>query len=329
MSLVIGTENTTSNTYPWHQQAWQSIAAYQKADRMPHALLLWGQRGLAKKAFASSLAKQLLCGRQDGAACGQCQSCHWFEQGTHPDLISITPPDGKKIITVDSIRTMIAKLCESSVLEQGYVVIIQLCEQMNTGAYNALLKILEEPLSAHFILVSEQLYQLPQTIRSRCQTLFMAPATLAQTEHYLTQLGLSSELAPLLEGAPCKGQDYSDKAFIENRNQLFSQFLAVCEKKSCPLTFSDWLQRQDVNQMSTLLLSLIQDTLMVKLLADKAALTHVDMRQTVNAIALKFSRQGLLTVLDKMLGLANALAINQPINQGLWLDELLVTIWKS
>ena len=95
--------------YNWHSTLWQRIANAQKLNRLGHALLLWGQRGLGKKDFANLLAKKLLC-LSDNKPCGLCQGCNWFEKGVHPDFISVIPENGKKNINVEQIRQLLIRI---------------------------------------------------------------------------------------------------------------------------------------------------------------------------------------------------------------------------
>ncbi|MGA9163029.1 MAG: DNA polymerase III subunit delta', partial [Thiobacillus sp.] len=76
--------------YPWLDASWQRLLATRA--RPAQALLLAGPRGVGKGALAQAWAQALLCEapRPDGAACGRCPACHWFEAGTHPDFRLVT-----------------------------------------------------------------------------------------------------------------------------------------------------------------------------------------------------------------------------------------------
>ena len=91
--------------YPWHEKTWLGIDRLIDSGRFPHALLLWGQGGLGKKTFAMQLANNVLC-LTHKTACGNCQGCHWYQQGVHPDFISLEPLKGKKKINVEQIREL-------------------------------------------------------------------------------------------------------------------------------------------------------------------------------------------------------------------------------
>jgi DNA polymerase-3 subunit delta' len=77
-----------SNIYGWQEEVWRKLAG-----TLGHALLLRGRKGLGKLAFARYLAKSRLCENPsvEGKACEVCASCHWFEQGSHPDFCLVEP----------------------------------------------------------------------------------------------------------------------------------------------------------------------------------------------------------------------------------------------
>ncbi len=77
--------------YPWQNELWHKLAA--SGGPLGHALLLRGRKGLGKLAFARFFAKSMLCERPsaEGQACRVCSSCHWYEQGSHPDFRLVEP----------------------------------------------------------------------------------------------------------------------------------------------------------------------------------------------------------------------------------------------
>lgn len=77
-----------SNIYGWQEEVWRKLTG-----TLGHALLLRGRKGLGKLAFARYLAKSRLCENRsvEGKACEVCASCHWFEQGSHPDFCLVEP----------------------------------------------------------------------------------------------------------------------------------------------------------------------------------------------------------------------------------------------
>ncbi|MBY0378213.1 MAG: hypothetical protein K2Q33_06610 [Gammaproteobacteria bacterium] len=172
--------------YPW-------LMPYQKqlpTDRLvwPEALLLAGAEDLGGLALAQACAAFLLChAPKEHSACLECQSCAWFKAGHHPDFLSITKAADEKVIKIDSIREMIARLSKTAHSKAAQVVLISPAESLNSAAANALLKSLEEPKPrVHFLLVASNHLSLAKTIRSRCQTLVLH-ASLEQSLKWLKQ----------------------------------------------------------------------------------------------------------------------------------------------
>src|ERR1035437_3902510 len=77
--------------FPWQETAWQQLQ--QMRERLPHAILLHGMEGIGKTHFAESFAQSLLCESPvaGGHACGECASCGWFVQYSHPDYRRVRP----------------------------------------------------------------------------------------------------------------------------------------------------------------------------------------------------------------------------------------------
>ncbi len=94
--------------YPWHQRQWAQLTTAIAKGRLSHALLLQGPEGLGKWSFANELAEFLLCTNHGGraAACGACRACTLTRASTHPDLITLTPEEEKKDISVDQVRSL-------------------------------------------------------------------------------------------------------------------------------------------------------------------------------------------------------------------------------
>lgn len=179
--------------FPWQKKQTDVVNQLLEQQRFPHALLLWGNEGLGKKAFTQSLIKEALL--LDA-------NLQQDEQLVHPDLSHLKADKGQ--ITIEKVRELQSKLNLSSRSVSGTkVVIIDKAEQLNTAASNALLKILEEPTNnTYFILLSNTLGSVAKTVQSRCYCLYFQPATLQTTQDYLKQAQLPTEGAFLLNGSP-------------------------------------------------------------------------------------------------------------------------------
>ncbi len=167
-----------SAPYTWQVQQWQRMNAARQQQRLHHALLLNGIRGLGLEAFAQELARGLLCEQpgEEGGACGQCKSCLLYAAGSHPDIVQIRPEEDSRVIKIDAIRELTGFMELKAQYGRYRIAIIDPAEAMNRNAANSLLKTLEEPPEqAIIILVNNDYMRLPVTIRSRCQRLIFTP----------------------------------------------------------------------------------------------------------------------------------------------------------
>lgn len=139
-----------------------------KAGRINHAYLFTGSRGTGKTTCAKILAKAVNClNPQNGDPCGECDNCKGLENGEILDVVEI---DAASNNGVENIRSLIDEAAFTPTRAKYRVYIIDEVHMLSTGAFNALLKTLEEP-PAHvvFILATTEVHKLPATILSRCQ----------------------------------------------------------------------------------------------------------------------------------------------------------------
>lgn len=181
-----------------------------KAGRIAHAYLFTGSRGTGKTTCAKILAKAVNClNPQDGDPCGECEICQGVETGSVLDIVEI---DAASNNGVDNIRDLREEANFTPASARYRVYIIDEVHMLSVGAFNALLKTLEEPPShVIFILATTEVHKLPATILSRCQRFDfhrIAPAVIADRLEYIcTQEGSSIEreaallIARLSDGA--------------------------------------------------------------------------------------------------------------------------------
>jgi len=136
-------------------------------QKMAHAYLFAGPRGTGKTTMARLFAKALDCEEGLGHQCNHCSNCLAISEGSHPDVIEI---DAASNNGVDQVRDLIDKVKYAPIKGKYKVYIIDEVHMMSTGAFNALLKTLEEPPeNVIFILCTTEPYKVLPTILSRCQ----------------------------------------------------------------------------------------------------------------------------------------------------------------
>ncbi len=136
--------------------------------RIAHAYLFCGTRGTGKTSAAKVLSRAINClNPRDGDPCGECEVCRMLKQETSMDVVEI---DAASNNGVDEIRDLREKIKYPPAVTKYKVYIIDEVHMLSTGAFNALLKTLEEPPAhAVFILATTEPQRLPATILSRCQ----------------------------------------------------------------------------------------------------------------------------------------------------------------
>jgi len=186
----------------------EQVAMFRRAigrGRAAHAYLFVGPGGIGKRLVAQGIAQSLFCratSDEDLEACGVCPSCKQVQAGTHPDLLMVGCPPGKRELPISLIagederrgrEGLCYELAMRPMSASRRIAIIDDAQTMNEASANALLKTLEEPPGGSMLfLISPSTDALLPTIRSRCQPILFSPLT----ESDITELLLNLELVP-------------------------------------------------------------------------------------------------------------------------------------
>ncbi len=156
------------------------------SGKIAHAYLFAGPRGTGKTSMARLFAKALDCEEGVGHQCNKCENCIAISEGSHPDVIEI---DAASNNGVDQVRDLIDKIKYAPIKGRYKVYIIDEVHMMSTGAFNALLKTLEEPPeNVIFILCTTEPHKVLPTIVSRCQRFDFAKLTDEEIESKLIEV---------------------------------------------------------------------------------------------------------------------------------------------
>ena len=152
----------------WQDHIITTLQNQIKANRIGHAYLFCGTRGTGKTTVAKIFAKAVNCEHPvDGSPCGECETCRSIAAGTSMNVIEI---DAASNNGVDNIREIREEVAYRPTEGRYKVYIIDEVHMLSIGAFNALLKTLEEPPEyVIFILATTEVHKIPITILSRCQ----------------------------------------------------------------------------------------------------------------------------------------------------------------
>lgn len=237
----------------WRPQAFDAVVGQEPitrtlqnalaADRVAHAYLFAGPRGVGKTTTARLLAKALLCTARTGPEpCGRCPACQEQAAGTLVDVIEIDAASNRGI---DEIRTLRENVRYAPARGRYKVYIVDEVHQLTEAAFNALLKTLEEP-PAHvvFILATTHPQELPPTVLSRCQRFDFKPIPpeelTASLEGILRaeQVAFEAEALPLIvrsaEGSLRDALSLLDTALAYGRGRLVAASVAHLLGASTP-----------------------------------------------------------------------------------------------
>lgn len=197
------------------------------ANRVAHAYLFTGARGVGKTSTARILAKALNCPQAvDGNPCNACEICEGIAAGNDVDVLEI---DGASNNGVDHIRQLRANVNVSSMRSQHKLYIIDEVHMLSTSAFNALLKTLEEPPpNVKFVFCTTEPNKLPDTILSRCQRFDFGTIETASIKDRLGQIAQAEGVQVDTEALELVARRAAGS--MRDSQSIFDQLLAFGEE---------------------------------------------------------------------------------------------------
>ncbi len=307
-----------------------------KNNRLHHAYILTGIRGVGKTTTARIIAKTINCENKDLAlaaqACGVCDNCQAIAASKHQDVIEI---DAASRTGVDDIREIIDSVAYAPVMAKYKIYIIDEVHMLSNSAFNALLKTLEEP-PAHvkFIFATTEIKKVPITILSRCQRFDLRRLDEVEIESHLKNIlqkeGLEAEdqalalISKMSEGSVRDSLSLLDQALASNNHQkllpaeLVEKMLGLTDKSkvielfesllvgdfvAASKSFSEFYSySSDVSQLVLDLMEITHKTTSVKLISSYKLEGYSKFQQDkISGIAQKISLAALVRIWQMLL----------------------------
>jgi DNA polymerase-3 subunit delta' len=268
--------------YPWQTSLWQQLCQQLQTNRLPHALLVSGVKGLAKNSFAQHIVASVLClnRRDDQSSCGHCHSCQLLNAGSHPDHIEIRPEETGKQIKIDQIRNLRDKQQLTPSVSKWKTIIISPADNMNVSSSNSLLKLLEEPQhNTVLILITGRPEKLPITVKSRCQNYHLASPSSGQATDWLLKNAENkvdaetlAKLLQLAKGAPLAVVDMLNGNMAEQYLQVEQDFNLILHTSANPIALTATWLKYDLVMVLNQLQYMIRDR-MIKSFVNSSEIT--------------------------------------------------------
>ncbi|MBV1909202.1 MAG: DNA polymerase III subunit [Kangiellaceae bacterium] len=252
--------------YPWVKEPFVQIAEAFNKGKLAHGLMIVSPVNSGKIAFARAIAQSVLCQNTPGSlspACGNCKSCLLVKSQTHPDfslLDCLVDNKGKQkqSIGIDQVRQLTSKLVETPQLGGWRIAIVVSVEKMTRGAFNALLKTLEEPGDKTLLLLlANSAHQVPATIKSRCQLVSFNLTSNALIGWLKDKTGRGEE--QVIESlkqclySPFDTLEYIESGAESGTNEIYSDLDAMLATRVTPNEFI--LKHADSNEQLWILIA--------------------------------------------------------------------------
>lgn len=307
-----------------------------ESNRVGHAYIFSGPKGIGKKTLARIFAKGLLCNDKiANGGCDSCAPCRQFNSGTNPDYREVRTDDAS--IGVEEIRSLQGDIAVKPFYSSRKVYVIIDADKMTIQAQNCLLKTLEEPPGYAVIILTTANYDaLLETIRSRAVRYNFRRNTPEEVRNALAkQVGRDHRgidfIASWADGSIGAAYELAlSEEFTQKRDKVFDIVQELMNSNTAHIfelcSFFE-SNRNDINALLDMMAMFYRDVLMVKEVGNENMLINFDKKDIIINIAPRFSKRQLISNLD-IIELARR-DINQNANFQLAVEVMLMKLQED
>lgn len=304
-------------------------------NRVSHAYLFCGSKGIGKRTIVHAFAAMLLCQKpNENGACGCCQSCLLIQNSSNPDLITIEAEEGKSEISVSSARTIKNDVYIKPLICKRKVYIIVDAEKMNINAQNCILKTLEEPNQyVTIILTSSNPEMLMDTIKSRVIEYNLERNSAEEVEGYIRNNinDLQSDIEFIIgfsEGIIGKAVTIATSPELQNTRESVLKLLfniKVNGDDEIKKLFKE--NKENIDFLFNVMTLFYRDVLVYKNTHDEKMLINLDKKDMIIGSAKKYSAQYLMNNIDLIEKVKRDIDFNTNYNNTI--DFMLVNLQED
>jgi DNA polymerase-3 subunit delta' len=305
-------------------------------DRIGHAYIFSGPKGIGKKTIARIFSSILLCNNPKAdKSCSKCISCRMFANGSHPDFYQIGA-EGESI-GVNDIRNMQEDIIVRPLYGNRKVCLINNADGMTDQAQNSLLKTLEEPPEyAVIILITSNYDALLETVRSRAVRYDFKKNSYEEVRSLLDlrfedNSMVNGFIASYSEGIIGRALELADNSeFISIRDSVFKNLLDASRRKSSDIfemyNFFE-KNKSNVNTILNIMISFYRDVLIFKKTGNENMLINSDKKDIILNNAHIFSMRKLMRNIEIIE--STGLNIKRNVNYQLSIEIMLMKLWED
>ncbi len=294
--------------------SWKSIVGHEPVvrllkgqltrDRLAHAYLFTGQRGIGKQTIALEFAKALECeSPRSGESCDSCEHCRGIGQGSFPDLMIVRPDSESGSMGIDQVRLLSNWLALTPYQGRWKISIVEEADRFTEEAAHACLRLLEEPSDRSvLILIASAIHRLPATLISRCHRVHFAPQGIQKVALFLEkeqQLdpGLAMILATCSGGRLGVALEFHREQRLGEKNAVLDQLLTAFGRKAPEVPLGT-AARAEIEEALEWLAAWWRDLLLLSLKGEPSWLIHQDRLPELQAAAVSAPAEELLERLE-------------------------------